>query len=159
MELRDRSLCSLLRFNLSLLLSSSNFGLALLFCFLKRSLTFCLFVSAVRYIHAGVSKLLFQLSAAGSAFLKRGKDKFRNEHDGVAHGQFPVEFLKVAALVGNHLEFGRILAATLVVLFVVVDVNLVLSSRGRAVFPKDVLNGLARLSAHVGVDVQFTTAG
>ena len=58
-------------------------------------------------------------------------------------------------MIGDDLEFGRVFASTLVVLFVVVNIHLILASRSATIFPKHVLNRLASFGPNVGINVKF----
>ena len=72
--------------------------------------------------------------------------------------QLTVVLQRLAAGRDDDLELGWVLASSLVVLFVVVDVDLIGSSGRFALFPEDVLNRLPGLGPHVGVNVQLTAA-
>ena len=61
-------------------------------------------------------------------------------------------------MVDDDLELGGVFAASLLVLLVVVDVDLISPGGCFSFLPEDVLNGLAGFSTHVRIDVQFTTA-
>ena len=57
------------------------------------------------------------------------------------------------------MELGGVLALALLMLFVVVNVDLIVSCGGFSFFPEHVFDRFASLGSHVGVDVKFTAAG
>ena len=93
-----------------------------------------------------------RLPESGSLF-GRWKVEFCDQHDGVAHRKFTIVFSWVATFVDNDLELGGVLAASLFVLLVVVNVHLIATCGRLSFFPKHVFDRLASLCSHIRVNV------
>ena len=163
LKFRHGTLSGFFGFNHFLFFCSLNFGQSLSFSCLNLSLAVFFRLGegslCFRHVHACCTQFGFEFTAFGGSLFRRRQVEFSHEHDGVTRGQFAVVFSHVAAFIDDDLEFRGVLAASLFVLLVVVDIDLVATCRGLAVFPEHILDRLPRLCSHVGINVEFAAAG